>query len=239
VTVDNTVGSLAQLAEKLWICAAIREHEVEGQCMDLFKTYVIGKQILDADSTIFLTFANLFNILNLWRATGTGFSVHLQGDCTGRASNAAFNKFGLGVKGLGSHYAPLSFSLIPAQCKSFQAYNEAYRAIKSAARYLISLKLCDRPNCATCRCIKEVRENPKVVAATSTEAYIKGKKLPIAVALCDNSAAWQKFARSIFSSAMATCTSNVRPARTVLWLGRARACECVQVQSSQGLFLIA
>jgi hypothetical protein len=34
-----------------------------------------------------------------------------------------------------------------------------------------------------------------VVAATSTEEYIKDKNLPIAVALGDNSAAWQKFAR--------------------------------------------
>ena len=82
VTVDNTVGSLAQLAEKLWICVAIHEHEVEGRCMDLFKTYVIGKQILDQDRTVFLTFANLFDVLNLWRACGTGFSVQLQGDCT-------------------------------------------------------------------------------------------------------------------------------------------------------------
>jgi hypothetical protein len=195
VTVDNTLGSLAQLAEKLWICVAIHEHEVEGRCMDLFKTYVIGKQILDAEHTVFLTFANLFDTLNICRATGTGFGVQLQGDSTGKASNAVFNKIGLGVNRLGSHYAPLSFTLIPAQCESFQAYNEAYLAIKSAARYLIRRKLCDRPGCATCRCIQEVRENPKVVAATSTEAYIKDKKLPIAVALCDNSAAWQKFAR--------------------------------------------
>jgi hypothetical protein len=66
---------------------------------------------------------------------------------------------------------------------------------QSAARYRICLKLCDRPDCAACSCIQEVLENLKVVAATSTEAYIKDKKLPIAVALDNNSAAWQKFAR--------------------------------------------
>ena len=53
VTIDNTLGSLAKLAEKLWIVEAIYEHEVQGQCMPLFKTYVIGKQILDQDSTVF------------------------------------------------------------------------------------------------------------------------------------------------------------------------------------------
>jgi ABC-type uncharacterized transport system YnjBCD ATPase subunit len=63
---------------------------------------------LDADSTVFLTFANLFDTLNIWRATGTGLCVQLQGDSTSKASNAAFNKIGLGVNRLGSHYAPLS-----------------------------------------------------------------------------------------------------------------------------------
>jgi hypothetical protein len=61
---------------------AIHAHEVEGQCMDLFKTYVIGKQILDQDSTMFLTFANPFDLLNIWRACETGFSVQLQANCT-------------------------------------------------------------------------------------------------------------------------------------------------------------
>jgi hypothetical protein len=109
VTVDNTVGSLVQLAKKLWICVMIHEQEAEGRCMGLFKTYIIMKQIWDADCTVFLTFANLFDTLNLWCATGTVFGVQLQGDSTGKASNAEFNKAGLGVNGLGSHYAPCRF----------------------------------------------------------------------------------------------------------------------------------
>jgi hypothetical protein len=47
VTVDNTVRSLATLAEKLWIVKAIHEHEEEGHYMELFKMCVIGKQIMD------------------------------------------------------------------------------------------------------------------------------------------------------------------------------------------------
>jgi hypothetical protein len=80
--------------------------------------------------------------------------------------------------------------------------------MKSAARYLICLKLCDRPNCATCRCIQEVCENPKVVAVTSTEAYIKGKKLSIAVALGDNWVAWQKFARETLGLGANVCQTH-------------------------------
>jgi hypothetical protein len=56
VKVDNTVGSLAKLAEKIWIVEAIHDHQVEGQCAQRFKTYVIGKQIMDQDRTVFLKF---------------------------------------------------------------------------------------------------------------------------------------------------------------------------------------
>jgi hypothetical protein len=59
-----------------------------------------------------------------------------------------------------------------------------------------------------CGCIQEVRENPKVVAATSTEAYIKDKKLPIAVALGDTSAAWQKFARETLGLEANVCQTH-------------------------------
>jgi hypothetical protein len=203
------VGSLAQSDEKLWICVTIHEHEVEGRCMALFKTYVIGIQILDSDRPqpsvfdICESFRHSQLMACYWDRLRRAITRRLQ------ASNAAFNKIGLGVNRHGSHYEPLSFSLIPAQCESFQAYNEAYRAIKSAARYLIRLKLCARPDCAACCCIQEVRENPKVVAATSTEAYIKDKKLPIAVALGDNSAVWQKFARETLDLESNVCQSQL------------------------------
>ena len=49
-----------------------------------------------------------------------------------------------------------------------------------------NLKLCDKLECETCRCIEEVREMPKVVATTSMEAHIKHvheAQLPIAIPL--------------------------------------------------------
>jgi hypothetical protein len=102
VKVDNTVGSLAKLAEKIWIVEAIRDHQVEGQCVQRFKEYIIGKQIMDQDRTVFLKFANPFDVLNIWRAVWTGYDVQLQGDTTSKASSVAVNKLGLGVNRLGS-----------------------------------------------------------------------------------------------------------------------------------------
>jgi hypothetical protein len=42
--------------------------------------------------TVFLTFATDYNILNLWRAVGTGYDVQLHGDVTGKASTLALSK---------------------------------------------------------------------------------------------------------------------------------------------------
>jgi len=144
---------------------------------------------------VFLTFANVWDLLNFWRAVATGYDVQLFGDVTGKASTAALNKLGFGVNMLGSHFAPLSFSLIPAECESSQAYTEAYRALKASVRTMISIVTCGNPDCRTCRCIEQVREMPMVVAKTSAEPYTNKEKkhLPIAVAMGDNSTAWQKF----------------------------------------------
>jgi len=56
VDVDNTLGSLQKLSEVLWIMDAFAAHK-EGDCIDLFKPYVIERQILEADRTMFMSFA--------------------------------------------------------------------------------------------------------------------------------------------------------------------------------------
>ena len=113
VTIDNSVGSLARLAEAIWFGDAVKQHQRGHQCIDLFKSYIIGKQIMDNDRTVFLTFSNVWDLLNFWRAVGTGYDVQLFGDVTGKASTAALNRLGFGVNRLGAHFAPLSFHLSP------------------------------------------------------------------------------------------------------------------------------
>ena len=196
VVIDNTLGSLCRLANAIWIVDALEDHKQGVRCLDLFKVYCIGKQIMGSDRTVFLTFATGYNILNLWRAVGTGYDVQLHGDVTGKASTLALSKLAFGVNMLGAHYAPLSTSLIHADSESSGAYVQAYRALKNAVRYFICIKLCDDHRCTTCWCIQEVREMPKVVAAITDPAYTGADKLlPIARPMGDNSAAWQKFAK--------------------------------------------
>jgi hypothetical protein len=53
VTIHNTIGSLSRLAEAIWIVDAVKRHEGGQRCLELFKSYCIGKQILESDSTVF------------------------------------------------------------------------------------------------------------------------------------------------------------------------------------------
>jgi hypothetical protein len=53
VTIDNTIGSLSRLAEAIWIVDDVKRHEGGQRCLELFKLYCIGKQILESNSTVF------------------------------------------------------------------------------------------------------------------------------------------------------------------------------------------
>ena len=55
VVVDNSIGSLSQLADAMWFGDALEKHNA-GECLDLFKVYIIGKHIMESDRTVFLTF---------------------------------------------------------------------------------------------------------------------------------------------------------------------------------------
>ncbi len=59
---SNSVGSLAKLAEVLWIDNAFEPHK-QGECIDLFQPFVIGRQVLDTDCTVFLSVATCWDLL--------------------------------------------------------------------------------------------------------------------------------------------------------------------------------
>ena len=192
VTIDNTIGSLAALSETLWFGTAVKAH-TQGQCLDLHKVFIIGRQILASDRTVFLTFANAFDLLNLFRSVASGYDTQLCGDVTSKASQAALNKLGFGVNMLGSSFAPLSYTLMPAECESADAYREAYRATKAAVRRVISLPSCSKEDCDTCTCIRGLREHETVACCLNSPPYKEQKELPISYALGDNSSSFQKF----------------------------------------------
>ena len=110
----------------------------------------VGRQILEEDRTVFITFANVWDLLNIFRAVGSGYAVQLHGDVTSMASKAALNKLGFSVDMLGSHFAPVTNTLIPAECESSEAYKQAWSATKAAARRIMSLRLCESEDCKTC-----------------------------------------------------------------------------------------
>ena len=66
MTIDtgNTIGSLAALSETLWFSTFLKA-DVQRKCLDLHKVFIIGRQILASDRTVFLTFANAFDLLRI------------------------------------------------------------------------------------------------------------------------------------------------------------------------------
>jgi hypothetical protein len=56
VDVDNTLGSLVKSADVLWIENAFKLHKQE-KCIDLINSYVIGRQCVASDRTMFLSVA--------------------------------------------------------------------------------------------------------------------------------------------------------------------------------------
>ena len=91
VTVDNTLGSLSALSDSLWFGNALDQHKA-GNCLDVHKVYIIGHQILAADRTVLITFANVFDLLNLFRSVASGYDTQLccdgvSGGCSGVKGN--------------------------------------------------------------------------------------------------------------------------------------------------------
>ena len=82
---------------------------------------------------------------------------------------------------------------MPAECESADAYREAYRATKAAARRVILLPTCHNEECVTCKYITELREQETVACCLKSPPYKDKKVLPISSSLGDNSSSFQKF----------------------------------------------
>ena len=191
---DNTIGSLAKSADALWLGNGMNKH-IARNVLTFSKEYIVRQQIMEEDRTVFLTFANVWNLLNIFRAVGSGYAVQLQGDLTYKASKAALNKLCFAVNMLGSHFAQVTYSLIPTDCESSEAYKQAWNGTKAAARRVMSITLCYADDCKTCKYINDLKQNETVAACLAGRPYKQDKELPISYTLGDKSQAWQKFCR--------------------------------------------
>ena len=63
VTIHNTISSLAALSDAIWFGDSVKAH-LKG---DVHKVYIIDRQILASERTVFLIFANTFDLLNVFR----------------------------------------------------------------------------------------------------------------------------------------------------------------------------
>ena len=104
VEVDDTLGSLSRLSEKILFKTALDQHNA-GKCMDLFRVYCIGQQFMMEDRAVMISFSNVWNLLNFWKSVSSGYDTQIVMDVTHKCSTAAVNKHGIGVNILGGKAA--------------------------------------------------------------------------------------------------------------------------------------
>jgi hypothetical protein len=195
VVVSDSISSLRVLCDRLWFKDALDRHNGGEGCLDIFKAYVIGRQFMESDNAVFITFATPWDLLNVFRAIASGWSLQIHADVTSKASTSALNKLNLGVNQLGGHYTLWSSSLIPAESESSATYIEAYKAASAASRKFIGVRLCEDATCVTCTAIGTLLANRDVKDVLESEAYLQGRKFPVSQSMGDNSEAFQKFVR--------------------------------------------
>ena len=208
VPIHNTLGNLSRLTDQIWFSDALAGHRA-GECIDLFKTFVIGRQFFDTERTVMITFANVWNLLSPMRTVASGYELQLCGDVTHKASLAAVNKLAFGVNMLGGKAAPWTVSLIPHQSESEAVYTEAYHASRRATRAVMALKLCGNPGCATCKAIRIVRTNENVRISLAGRPYKTDHELPVSHGLCDNTDTYQNFLKNCLGLLAALCQTHV------------------------------
>ena len=68
---------MSKLSDAMRFGNAVSKH-IAWECLDMFKVYIVGRQTIEEDSTVFLTFANVWNLLYIFRAVGSRHAVQLQ-----------------------------------------------------------------------------------------------------------------------------------------------------------------
>ena len=205
VEVDDTLGSLSRLSDKIWFKTALDQHNA-GQCMDLFKVYCIGRQFMTEDRAVMISFSSVWNLLNFWRSVASCYNTQIVMDVTHKCSTAAINKHAIGVNMLGGKAAPVTFTLIPAQTESEATHTEAYHAMRKALRALTAVKTCD--SCECCRCISDLRTDHIVKCALRSPHYITKHELPVSHGLSDNSWGFQNFMKNVLGIEAELCQTH-------------------------------
>ena len=208
VELDTTLGALSRVTDAVWLGTAVSKHQSGTKCIELHQVYVIGRQFDAADRMVMISVATPFSLMNIFRAVGTGYSVMIQGDVTGKASSSALNKLRFGFTRLGGHTVPWTDTLIPADTESEQAYTQAFKVANMAVRALVNLPNCQKASCEFCECIADLLRNGTIRACVEGRPYMQLNELPISKALGDNHTGWQNFVRKVLGIDPNVCNTH-------------------------------
>jgi hypothetical protein len=213
IEITDEIAPLQEYTSKIWISQALKIHKAgvrsqEFACIPMHKVFCIGRAFNADEVYTMLAFATPWNLLNYFRALGSGYPVLLQGDVTGKASSLALNKLGLGYNRLGGHFCSWTTTLIPAEQESQETYTNAYNAARAATRGLIKLPSCERESCHTCRTLVTLRSMPLVRSSLDSHPFTALGQLAISQQLGDSNDGWQNTCRALFGTNSRVCQTH-------------------------------
>ncbi len=138
-------------------------------------------------------------LLNVGRAIGSGWELHIQADGTFGLCASHIGVIVFGVNSLRGIFRPVSWSIVANE--SSEAFAYCYNGIRAAFLRLLTpcaVQLCPiSAQCLCCQQIREVQEMPEVVKVRQDPL----KRLQVKKAGADNTTKWSKFARQLLAGA--------------------------------------
>ena len=126
---------------------------------------------------MFISFTNVWMILNYFRKIQSEWSMQIVADATFRVCDRDIGLVGIGIVLPGGKFQPLNYSLVPTE--SAKSYSLAWASYeKSAIYFATKFRHCEDRACSTCSSIDTVLHAPRVRDLLRSDAIQKEEASP-------------------------------------------------------------
>ena len=142
---------------------------------------------------MFISFTNVWMILNYFRKIESEWPMQIVADATFRFCDRDIGLVGIGIVLPGGKFQPLNYSLVPTE--SAQSYSLAWASYEKSAIYFArKFRHCEDRTCTTCADIDNVLHAARVRELLRSDAVQQENRLPVDCTISDNNKAWQHVA---------------------------------------------
>jgi len=183
-------------------------HNTGEQHIQLHDMAVVGFSAQVDEASMWMSFTNVWMLLNYFRALNSAWPIQVMGDGTFNFSDRVIALLGLGVMTPGGKLHPLIFSYVPTE--SAEGYKFAWTTFeRTAISFCSKFMACEEPSCAICSAILTVLKDENTVEVSGTPAFSRQKRLMVDRATSDNSAAFTKFAVESMGISPMKCAAHL------------------------------